>query len=676
MIESKITKEENILAIESISKLMVKYCLPAVLAMIIIGIQGMIDGMFVGNFIGPNALASVNIAMPFMQIIIGVSMVISIGSQSYVGINLGSGNIVKAQNSFVTFGIIISTIAILITIFGFTFNRQIAAALGADDVLISDVSTYIKYISIFSLPMCIMFYFGFLSRIVGKPERYLYGSIISVVVNVTLDYLFIARFGMGIVGAALATGIAYSSALLFVLSPMLSRKNVINIFTGRFSTKSIAAVLYNGSSEGINSFSIAVTAFLFNVSLMSIAGPGGVTAFTAINYVGTLGGMLLFGISDGIGPIVSYNFGMRDYQRVRKIMRTSYLCNLVFGMLLFTLLFFFGEQLVTLFIKDSPELVSLAVSGGKIYAFSFLLSGFNILNSGYFTFIGRGLESVLVAASRGFVFVSIGITALPLFLGINGIWLSVPFAEFCAVIVGFILLRVTGKRLYRSSSVSEYEKSALTSEALPQAVISSPTGHRTITISRQFGSGGREVGKRVADALSCAYYDKEILNAISEETGLDTVLIDELDSNASRNFGYTFSRSFKVYGQLPIGEVTLAKSNIMKRLAGRQTAVFIGRCSDYILSEHHPFKVYIYSSDMDYRVKRCFSKVPGDKAVIAAKEMVSEITAIDKNRAKYYEGHTGLKWTAIENYNLCIDTSKVGIKGAVDIILKALDEMI
>ncbi len=664
---------ETILGKESIPKLMIKYCLPAVIAMIISGVQGMIDGIFVGNFVGPNALASVNIAMPFMSIIFGVGMIISVGTQSYIGINLGAGNTEKAQNAFRTFLAILSGIAILITVLGQTLNEPIAKALGANELLLADVSTYIKFISIFALHMCVMFYFGFLSRIVGKPERYLYGTILRVIVNVSLDYLFIARLGMGIMGAALATGIAFSSALLFVISPMLNRDNVINIFAGTFKTESIRQVLYNGSSEGINSLSGAVTTFLFNVSLMDIVGAGGVAAFTAISYVGMFGGLLLFGVSDGIGPIVSYNFGMHDSQRVRKIMQTSYICNLVFGVLLFSLLFFLGEPLVSLFIGDSPELIDLAVSGGKLYAFSFLLSGFNILNSGYFTFIGKGLESVLVAASRGFVFVSVGILVLPNFLDINGIWLSVPFAELCAVIVGLILLKITHKKLHKSKIVSAYENRILSQDKAETSVSTANTANGLITISRQFGSGGREVGKRVADALSYAYYDKEILYAISEETGLDVALIEALDSNTSRNFGYTFSRSFISYKQLPVSEVNMAKNDLLKKLAKKSSAVFIGGCSDYILRDQNPFKVYIYSSDMQYRVNRCFDKVPKDKELIDEKEMVKEILEIDKNRAKYYESHTRQKWANNENYDLCIDTSKVGIKGAVEIILKAFE---
>ncbi len=433
----------NILSNASIPRLFMKYCIPSVIAMIISGVQGMIDGMFVGTFVSSNALASVNIAIPFMQLIFGVSMIISIGTQSYIGLSLGRGDKIKAQNCFHTFKIFICACAIVITVLGLSLNRQIATLLGADATLLLDSSTYIKIISIFALPMCILFYSGFLNRIVGKPERYFYGTVLSIIVNISLDYIFIVQLKLGVLGAALATGLAYTSALFAVLSPMLKKENVINFFVGKFSTESIKSVLYNGSSEGINSISIAVTAFLFNTALIQISGPGGVAAFTAINYVGALGGLLLFGISDGIGPIVSYNFGMGDHKRVGQLMRLAYLCNFIFGIFLFLLLFFAGEQLVGLFIKDDPALVELAASGGKLFSFSFLLSGFNILNSGYFTFIGKGLESIAVAASRGLLFVSVGIFTLPFFLDINGIWLSVPFAELCAIIVGLILLKTT-----------------------------------------------------------------------------------------------------------------------------------------------------------------------------------------------------------------------------------------
>ncbi len=669
---------DNVLSKENIPMLFMKYCIPAVIAMIISGVQGMIDGMFVGNYVSSNGLASVNIAMPFIQLIVGLSMIISIGSQSYIGLNLGKDNKEKAQNCFKTFKIIIFVSAIIITILGLTFNTQIATLLGADSILLADSATYIKFISIFPTPMCLMFYIGFINRIVGKPEKYFYGSVLSIIVNITLDYIFIAQMELGVLGAALATGLAYTSALFIVVSPMLNKENVINFFVGKFSTESIKSVLYNGSSEGINSLSIAVTTFLFNTALIQISGPEGVAAFTAINYVGALGGMLLFGISDGIGPIISYNFGTNDYNRVKQLMKLSYICNFVFGIILFSLLFFFGEQLVGLFIKNDSVLINLAVSGGKLYGISFLLSGFNILNSGYFTFIGRGLESVIVAASRGIIFVSVGIFVLPVFFGINGIWLSVPFAEFCAVIVGLLLLKMTNKKIVKTnllvntSSLKNYDETMSHPNEGINFTGTERIIDRIITVNRQFGSGGREVAKRLSDVLQCPYYDKELINYIAENSGVSADIISRLDESINKKYVYSFSRSFMTYSQLPLGKIKTAEIRILEELAAKTKGVYVGRCTNYILREHNPLKVFIYSSNMSFRVDRCIDKSPEILQLKSREEIAREILVIDNKRKSCYKANTGHDWDDMKNYHICIDTSEVGIKQAVEIIKTAL----
>ncbi len=665
---------DNILSTSSVPKLFLKYCFPAVIAMIISGVQGMIDGMFVGNYVSSNALASVNIAIPFMQLIFGVSMIISIGSQSHIGINLGKGNKKESQNCFHTFKVIILICAAIITVLGLTLNKQVASLLGADFTLLENSATYIKYISIFAIPMCMMLYIGFLNRIVGKPEKYFYGSVLSIIVNVSLDYLFIAHFDLGVLGAALATGLAYTSAFLVVMSPMLKKTNVINFFVGKLSSKSILSVLYNGSSEGVNSISIGITAFLFNTSLMAIAGPGGVAAFTAINYIGVLGSLLLFGISDGIGPVISYNFGANEHKRVKKLMKLSYTSNFIFGIILFCVLFFFGEELVSMFIKDNPELIDLAASGAKLYAISFLISGFNILNSGYFTFIGKGLESVIVAASRGFVFVSIGIFFLPKFLEINGIWLTVPFAEFCALIIGLVLLKKVHKKTFSSNSTSSYNETMSKENTKSSNGASRKSSNRIITVNRQFGSGGREVAKRLSDILECAYYDKELINYISESSGISSELVNKLDEVNTKDFAYTFSRSFMKYSQLPLEKINIAENKILRELAEKTKGVFVGRCTNHILEEYNPLKVFIYSSDMNFRIDRCINKASQISERKSRKKLEEEILAIDSKRNSYYKANTGLDWKDINNYHICIDTSEVGIKKAVDIIVSYLSD--
>ena len=654
---------QNALLTEKVHKLIIKYSLPAVLAMLITGIQGMIDGIFVGNFIDSNALASVNISSPFMQVIIGLSMIVSIGTQSHVSIKLGMNDEKQAKDTFQTFFRLISIFAILITVFGFFFSKEIATALGADKVLLQGTAVYIKTISLFALPMCLMFYFGFLNRTLGKPQLYFYGAIVSLFVNVSFNYFFLEHLKLGIMGAALATGIAYSSALLVVISPAINKKSLFNIFAGKFCKKSVLPVLYNGSSEGINSISTALTVFLFNTSLMSIAGADGVAAFTTINYIGTFGSLLLFGISDGVGAPVSYNFGAGEKSRVKGMMKIAYITNFILGMLIFLVLFFFSETLVGLFIKDNVELVKFAANGGKLYGIAFLLSGFSVLTSGYFTFIGKGLESVIVAASRGIIFVSIGIFVLPQFLDTNGIWLSVPFAEFMAFIISiFLLKKSSGKS--KQNLCQPTEKFVNINDENKMV--------KLITINRQFGSGGREVGKRLSDALQSAYYDNELLSAIAKETGLSANFVDNFDEVPARNYRFTHSCSFASYQQPLIEQLQIAQTKILNEVATRGSAVIIGRCADYVLREYKPFKVFIYSSDMDFRVTRCFDKVPEDIQIKTHKEMENEILSIDKKRAKYYEYNTGQKWLDMSNYNLCIDISKIGVKRAVEIILSEI----
>lgn len=435
------TEEQLSFVTEKPLKLIIRYSFPAVVALIINGLQGMIDGIFVGTFINSSALASVNIASPYIQIVIGISMIASIGTQSQVGIYFGSGENKLGKDTFQTILRTISVLAIIMTIIAFGYNHKIASVLGADSTLLEGTAIYIKTLSVFALPMCLMFYFGFLNRIVGKPQLYFYGSIISIVTNVSLNYIFLTKLNLGVRGAALATGIAYTSAFFIVAVPFFCKSSVLNINTGDFNKKTILPVLYNGASEGVNSLSAAITMFIFNKILMEVAGADGVAAFTAVNYIGAFGILLLFGISDGIGPIVSYNYGAKKTNRVKRVMEIAFIGNFVFGVMLFLILMFCGNSLVGLFIRDNADLVLFAANGSKIYAFAFLFSGFNILVSGYFTFIGKGMESALVAGSRGLIFIIVGIICLPRIFEIDGVWMSIPFAELTTALIAIILLR-------------------------------------------------------------------------------------------------------------------------------------------------------------------------------------------------------------------------------------------
>ncbi|CAH2215379.1 MATE family efflux transporter [Tepidibacter aestuarii] len=438
---------ENILGTEKISKLFIKFSIPAMISMVIAGIQPIIDGIFLGNFVGPNAMASVNIVQPFIQVIIGFCMIMSVGALSFIGRSLGEGKKEESQNIFKTAFIVITVISLSILLFGRLFSQEIAVLLGSNEVLLEGVSIYIKIIALFAPLMSLMLFFGFIDRVVGKPELYLKGMILSVIANISLDFILIKQLGLGIKGAAFATGIAYVSALFVVAHPMLNKNNVVNIFSGKFNKSIIIPMAYNGSSEGVVSIATATTAYLFNMTFMEIAGEAGVASFTTINYISQFGTLVMFGISDGITPILSYNYGNKKNDRLDDTLKLALKVNLAVGVILFFTLFGFGEQLVSLFAKGNKDILNLAVSGSRIYAFSFLMSGFNIINSGYFTAIGDAKDSIIIAASRGIIFIVLGINILPMIIGMNGVWITVPFAECITVIIGMHLIK-------RSNSLS------------------------------------------------------------------------------------------------------------------------------------------------------------------------------------------------------------------------------
>ncbi|WP_282192202.1 MATE family efflux transporter [Romboutsia ilealis] len=432
--------DQKILGTEKLSKLFIKFTIPSIIGMIFVGIQGIIDGLFVGNVLGGNALASVNLVQPYMQIIMAAALIISVGAQSIIGINLGKGESEKAQNIFRTASILLILISILVTILGVFFSEKIALILGANEVLLEGSSTYIQIISYFTAFIAIMFLFEMIVRVIGKPNISLVSMIISVVLNIILDYLLINKFNLGIKGAALATGISYTMAFLINIIPFVSKKTIINLYKGRFDKSVLFQMIYNGSSEGVSSISNAISMFLFNTALMKIAGENGIAAFSIINYIAQVGYMVLFGISDGIRPIISYNFGAENENRVNETLKISIIVNIIIGAIIFIVMATFSKQLIEIFLKDGKHVVEIANTGAKIYGIAFLFNGTNILISSYFTAIDDPKNSIIVAMNRGIVFILIGIVILPYIFGINGIWITIVFADIMTILLCYRLL--------------------------------------------------------------------------------------------------------------------------------------------------------------------------------------------------------------------------------------------
>lgn len=435
-------EREKLLLTGEIPRLFMKYALPGVAGLLFLGIQSVIDGIVLGRFVGANALASVNLVLPCYSLISAFAIVMGIGGQTLVSISLGRGDKQEANNALRSVFVFLLGMSVVVSLVIFLSAGKIASFLGANEVLLPDAVHYIRALVPFFPLLCVMFFGDYIIKAMGHP---LYATSVmgmTVVLNIVLDLVFVALLGWGVMGAGLATGIAFTMGACFNVPRLFSRHEVVAVQRGRYDQRLVWNAFYNGSSEGMSELSVAITVFLFNITMMRYLGESGVAAFTAINYILFIGTTVFLGISDGIIPIIGYNYGAGQQERIKSILKLAARTNSLIGIGLFLLLLLFGEQVIGLFFKDhGSEAFEIASRGVSIYCFAFLLCGLNILASSYFTAIGNAKISIIISALRGLVFVGIGILVLPAVFGIDAIWYDVPIAEICTLSVSFWLVR-------------------------------------------------------------------------------------------------------------------------------------------------------------------------------------------------------------------------------------------
>lgn len=436
-----ISDAEKRLRNEAIAPLFRKYAIPSVITLLFVGIQTIIDGVVLGNFAGANALASVSLILPCYSFMAAMAIVIGVGCQTLISIRLGEQNRQGASNAFRSALIFLLIFSISIGAATYIFAPDITRLLGANDVLYDGAIDYLQALVPFFPMIVLMFFSDYVIKAIGRP---IYSMVImtsAVILNIILDLIFVAVLDMGTTGAGLATGIAFTIGAICNLPLMLRKTGIITFWSGHFSWRMVFQMMYNGSSEGLSELSAGISTLLFNLALMHYLGENGVSAFAALNYIYFIGVIIFLGISDGIIPIVSYNYGANQWGRIRSVLKLAARSNLVIGLILFTMLSLWGEQIISLFFQNGDsEVLKIAAKGTSIYAFAFLINGFNILASSYFTAIANAKLSVIISLLRGLIFIAIGIIVLPLLFGINGIWFALPLSEFATLMVSIYLI--------------------------------------------------------------------------------------------------------------------------------------------------------------------------------------------------------------------------------------------
>lgn len=402
--------------------------------MIFTSIYGVIDGIFVSNFAGKTSFAAINLIMPLCMIFGSIGFMIGTGGSALVSMTLGQRNKEKANEIF-SMLIFVSVISgVLLSALGFIFLRPIASAMGAEGAMLNDCVTYGSILIPFSVAFILQNEFQSFLVAAEKPQFGLFITVAAGVTNIALDALLVGLFKWGLAGAAIATAISQTVGCIIPLIYFtVNKKSPLRLTRFKLNIKDLVKACANGSSEMMTNLSLSLVNMLYNFQLMRLAGEDGVAAYGVIMYVNFIFLSVFIGFSIGIAPVISFHYGAENSDELKNLSKKCLIIVAGFAVLMTLLSELLASPLSGIFVGYDENLFEMTKRGFMLYSLSFMLIGFNIFGSSFFTALNNGVVSAILSFGRTLVFQIIAILILPTILGLDGIWLSIVFAELLAL---------------------------------------------------------------------------------------------------------------------------------------------------------------------------------------------------------------------------------------------------
>ncbi len=428
------------------SKLL-RFVFPSIIMMVFTSIYGVVDGLFVSNFAGKTAFASINLVMPFVMILGGIGFMIGTGGTALVSKVLGEGKKEKANKIFTMMIIFTLLLGALLSVIGVISMPWVAKFLGATEEMMADCVIYGRIVTGFTVAFMLQNVFQSFLIAAEKPKLGLLATVLAGITNMALDAIFIIVFKWGVAGAAIATGLSQCVGGIFPLIYFL-RKNssLLRLTKTKLEIKPILNACGNGSSELMSNISSSVVSMIYNFQLMKYVGEDGVSAYGVLMYVQFIFVAIYIGYAIGCAPITGYHFGARNHNELKNMLRKSSFLSAVSGVVLTILAIALSSPLAKLFVGYDEELYELTRHAFRLFAYSFLLAGFNIFTSSFFTALNNGAVSAAISFMRTLIFQTSSVLILPIFLGVDGIWWAITVAEFFAFILSLMFLFAKRKK--------------------------------------------------------------------------------------------------------------------------------------------------------------------------------------------------------------------------------------
>ena len=427
-------------------KNIVGFAVPTIVMTVFMSFYTMVDGLFVSNLIGTDALSAINLTAPVIQLVTAVSTMLATGGGAVIMKKMGEQKTDEAKEDF-TFLILVNVIVgIVMCAAGYLAMDFIFAGMNLSPAIEGYCVEYLSRYLVFTVPILLMNNFTLYMIASEKAVLSLVCSVTGGILNMALDYVFIAGFDMGISGAAVATGLGYSVTAVVGLFVFNRRKSLLHFKKPVFRFRVLASAAANGCSEMATALVTGIVTMMFNWTMLYYVGEDGVAAVTIIMYVLMFASSLYTGYSYGVAPMLSFYHGEQNFGKLRKLVEISMKVIAAISGITVAASLCLTEPLVSVFARPDNPVYHLAVTGNRICTIALLFIGFNIFASGMFTALSNGIISAILAFSRSFVFMLITMVTLPLFFGVNGIWLATPAAELMALALSAFMFLKYRKR--------------------------------------------------------------------------------------------------------------------------------------------------------------------------------------------------------------------------------------
>lgn len=660
-------KELN-LGTEKIGKLLRIFAIPSIISLVVNALYNMVDQIFIGWGVGYLGNGATNIVFPIVTICLAFSLMFGDGTSSFLSLKLGEKKQKEAEKG-VGSGIVVGAIvSILLCAIVLIFLPQLLNLFGCTDALREYAIEYGVVIAIGIPFMMIGTILNSIIRADGSPKYAMTSMLVGAILNIIIDPIFIFDWGlnMGVKGAAIAT--IFSQFVTFLLNLLYIRKfKTIKLTkeTLKPDFKIALTIAKFGISSFITQMAIVVVITVQNVlfnkygALSKFGAEIPITVLGIVMKINQILSSIIIGIAAGSQPIVGFNYGAKKYDRVKDTLKIVLGLSFIVSIIGFILFQTIPEQLIGLFGSGDELYNEFACIAFRVFLMLTLVNGIQTASGIFFQAIGKPGKSAFLTLSRQILFFVPTAIILSRFFSVMGVVYAGPVADGLAFIIAVILLVIETKKLGKGIDVS-YAMST-------DNVTVKSENNMIVTIAREYGSGGRYVAKLLAEKLEIKFYDKQLIEIISNESGLSAEYIEENEQHIHGNLLSSFNTQY--YNNLSNDDnLFIAESKAIKQIADSEACVIVGRCANSILKDNNNvINVFLYSDD-EHKVKRAV-KYYG----LNEKNALKEINRINKNREKHYNYYTHEKWKDINNYDLSLNVDKLGVEKTAEMIAEFVE---